>query len=85
MKKFMFTAIAMIAFVGSSLANAIELKDIEFATDGEVVLNVCDDMGNTAWNQAKEEGLSDEAAGDKMTIAYQRCIALHEELNLKLE
>ena len=32
MKKFMFTVIAMIAFVGSSMANTIEIEELKSST-----------------------------------------------------
>lgn len=75
MKKIMFSAIAMIAFMGSSMANTVE---IEVELDGEfkkAQLNTCDILAATTYNGAKDLGMSDTAAYDASLAAYQSCLA----------
>ena len=63
MKKFMFTAIAMVAFVGTSMANTIEIEDkietleVEITENGNketAILDACSDC--YAYADSRDDG-----------------------------
>jgi hypothetical protein len=68
MKKVMFTAIAMIAFVGSSMANCIDEKK-------EIVLedNPCKKNFSNALSYAYSLGADDDLAWQYASAAYIFC------------
>ena len=74
MKKFMFTAIAMVAFMGSSMANTIEIKEITVTiVDNK---DICDRIAlASAMAVIKEQGTINQAAA-AAAAAYTTCIKL---------
>lgn len=79
MKKVIFSAIAMIAFVGSSMANTSEIIEVKVSTVNEIVLEKelvaypfiwltrCDVIYIKTLALAKEQDFSSE---DAVSIAY---------------
>jgi hypothetical protein len=56
MKKVIFSAIAMIAFVGSSMANTSEIKIIEKSSDPKLTKKQCDDAYAASINYYRNNG-----------------------------
>jgi hypothetical protein len=80
MKKFMFSAIAMIAFVGNSMAAHIAEKDLEIIVDkvsnveGLTVGRDCRGEQAATIKYAKEvEGMSDKDANTPVYMVYFSC------------
>jgi hypothetical protein len=86
MKKFMFSAVALIAFSFAGMANTgtenqlnneIDLTVKKQTTENVVVRlawNECDQLAQDVWDAYKKAGLSDTAAGDASSNAYHECI-----------
>jgi hypothetical protein len=68
MKKFMFSAIAMIAFVGSSMA-----ADVAEKKEVVTVENPCKKNFSSALSYAYSLGADDDLAWQYATIAYLFC------------
>lgn len=83
MKKFMFTAVAMMAFVGSSMANSVIEEEITVTNqakisrqkDGNVQLLTynCDLVKFRIYNMAIDKGYSPEEATSYSYTAYFNC------------
>ena len=56
MKKVIFSAVAMIAFVGSSMANTSEIKIIEKSSDPKLTKKQCDDAYAASINYYRNNG-----------------------------
>ena len=83
MKKFIFTAVAMVAFVGSSMANNIAIDDLfdeSFSPDlsekyeTKIISENCDLVKYRAYNLARDLGYSADQASDYSYIYYFRCV-----------
>ncbi len=70
MKKFMFSAIAMIAFVGSSMASDIAEKQEVIVAD-----NPCKATFGNALSYAYSQGADDDLAWQYASVAYAFCEA----------
>ena len=69
MKKLVFTAIAMIAFSGASMANTIEVKE-------EVVRRAsCMQVSIEVYNELREAGVGTEEAQIEANAAYGECLS----------
>ena len=75
MKKFIFSAVAMIAFVGSSMANNSEVKETTFKEE-KFMFSQCSDVYQATWISAKKNGANDEQAGAVAFDAYQTCLGI---------
>jgi Na+-transporting methylmalonyl-CoA/oxaloacetate decarboxylase beta subunit len=72
MKKIMFSAIAMIAFVGTSMANAVE---VEFSDKKETAaVSLCGDIYHATYIVAVANGANREQAGATAWAAYSTCV-----------
>lgn len=74
MKKVVFSAIAMIAFVRSSMANTSEVKNVEKLE--KVTFSGCGDVYNAAYISAKKNGASDSQAGTVAWDSYKACLSV---------
>ena len=87
MKKMIFSAIAMMAFVGTSMANdiaekevvSVDIKEIEIADSKEqntlfIFLTKCDIIFLKTLVIAKEQDLTDADAGKVAHAAFQACV-----------
>jgi len=72
MKKFMFSAIATITFVGSSMANTSEVK-VEEKKEVATV-SQCSDVYQATYIMAKRQGANDTQAGETAWAAYSTCV-----------
>jgi hypothetical protein len=61
MKKFMFSAIAMIAFVGSSMANTVEIKNLELTLPARDCMKEAKDAEDAAFAATGNYGESLDA------------------------
>ena len=68
MKKLFFTAVAMIAFSGVSMANTIEEKK-------EVVLVSCMEVAMNTYREMEIAGLGEEECQTEANAAYGECIS----------
>lgn len=85
MKKFIFSAIAMIAFVGSSNANNVAEKEIVINDSIEissqkmastvVLAENCNLVKFRYYNLAIELGYSKDKASDYSYVAYFQCVS----------
>ncbi len=73
MKKFMFSAVAMIAFVGSSRANTAEIEVVE--KKEKVVMSLCSDIYHATYISAENNGASQSQASAVAWAAYSTCVA----------
>lgn len=74
MKKFMFTTIAMIAFMGIANANTEKEKNSKTLTS-----NVCDEIAYDTYNIWYGRGFSDEVARKKAKEAKDSCESLKKQ------
>jgi len=68
----MFSAIAMIAFVGSSMANTSEVKVVEKKETATVSL--CSDIYQATYIAAIANGANDKQAGKTAWASYSTCV-----------
>ena len=71
MKKFIFSAVAMVAFVGSSMANCEFEKQKELLT----IENPCKATFSNALSYAYSQGADDDMAWQYASVAYTFCEA----------
>jgi hypothetical protein len=72
MKKFMFSAIAMIPFVGISMASKV---DVAFSDKKEsATVSLCSDIYQATYIAAKNSGANDRQAGVTAWAAYSTCV-----------
>jgi hypothetical protein len=72
MKKFMFSAVAMIAFVGTSMASTVE---VEFSDKKETAtVSVCGDIYHATYIAALQNGATNSQAGRVAWAAYSTCV-----------
>lgn len=83
MKKNIFSAIGMIAFVGSSMANNIAIDNfceenlssaLSEKSDSKMFAENCDLVKYRAYNLARDLGYSADQASDYSYIYYFRCV-----------
>jgi hypothetical protein len=83
MKKVIFSAIAMIAFVGSSRANNIAIDNfceenlssvLGEKSDSKILAENCNLVQYRAYNLARDLGYSADQARDYSYIYYFRCV-----------
>ena len=72
MKKVIFSAVAMIAFVGSSMANTSEVKNVKNIE--KVTFSGCGDVYHATYITAKQNGANDDQAGIVAWKAYTTCL-----------
>ena len=72
MKKVIFSAIAMIAFVGSSMANTSEVKVVQ--KKEIVTVSFCSDIYQATYIAAIANGANDKQAGKTAWAAYSTCV-----------
>jgi hypothetical protein len=72
MEKVMFSAIAMMAFVGSSMANTSEVKVVEkkIAT----TVSLCSDIYQATYVEARNQGANNDQAAATAWRAYSTCV-----------
>ncbi|MDP2160877.1 MAG: hypothetical protein Q8K02_10370 [Flavobacterium sp.] len=70
MKKFIFSAVAVMAFSMSSMANTIEIEEYP-VTD---IVGECGERGRDAYNAASAFGASDEVAADISIMVTIDCL-----------
>ena len=85
MKKFMFSAVAMIAFVGSGWASDIAEKEIEVqnlksisvqeSESAKLFREDCDLVKFRAYNLARDLGYSVDSSNDYSYIYYFNCVS----------
>ena len=73
MKKFMFSAIAMIAFVGSGWANTSEIEVVQ--KKEKAVMSLCSDIYHATYISAENNGASQSQASAVAWAAYSTCVA----------
>ena len=71
MKRLFFTAIALVAFSGVSMAKNGEVK---FKAKSNVVVSACTDIYHATYISAKENGANDRQAGAVAWAAYSSCL-----------
>ncbi len=74
MKKLIFTAIAMIAFIGIANANTEKEKNSKL-----LISNVCDEIAYDTYNIWYGRGFSDEVARKKAKEAKDNCETLKKQ------
>ena len=78
MKKFMFSAIAMIAFVGSSMANTSEIKELSLEVESNlVVLANCSQYAMAATlieTSASQTPMTQQQFNAAYTSNYNFCV-----------
>ena len=72
MKKIIFSAIAVVAFVGSSMANTSEVKEVLIKQ--KAAFSQCTDVYNSTYISAKANGANDTQAGIVAWAAYSTCV-----------
>lgn len=83
MKKFIFSAIAMVAFAGSSMANTIEVETVKMKTvETEEMrqLNTCDNVAAATYNAGISLGMSTSDAYEVSLGAYKACLKTNTPL-----
>jgi peptidoglycan hydrolase CwlO-like protein len=81
MKKLMFTAITMMAFMGSSIASTIEIKNNDFNYDLSEKEEIASDVDCNAVRiysklRALGQGASEDVANAVAWSAYYQCLQL---------
>ena len=92
MKKMFFTAIALLAFSATSMANTIEIKEIVIpAAEGKelnseskkeikVIKTDCNLVRFKAYNSARSDGWSHQDASGMSYSIYFTCLSVSSEL-----
>lgn len=67
MKKLFFSAIALVAFSSVSMANTIEIEDLDISVD-------CNRVYSSTYIYARNQELTDAQATRVAFIAYDKCM-----------